>query len=867
MKHLITIVVFTLILNLCFGMIGQKSLTLFAADVQETKKLVVFAQPKDQPIRWYDPIPESANQNATTESLFVMNGRPGEIFVYQLGVSANNFDNDVIGIEFSDFSGDNGQMIPKEKNTCFSTGGTDSHGKPFVKEVRIKSGRLQSLWVGIDLENAAHGNYTGSVTVRVGDQSRCVPLQLEVSGDTIPNHGYDEGKRLARLNWLNSTAGIDEEVTHGYRPIQVISNTIEILGRKLVIAENGLPASIETFFQSSNQFLTATGEPIVEHAFRFVIEEENGNIVRLSPGPLTFVEKTPSKVIWRVLNTSEKCDLECTGQMEFDGFVDYRLKLTAKSPLQLKDVRLEIPITAEKAEYMMGLNHEGGKRTPNWNWNWNAAKNQDMLWVGTVNGGLRVKWKGENYRRPLVNIYYDFGKLQMPPSWYNDGKGGVNVGQQQNDVVINAYSGNREMQVGHPLHFDFELLVTPLKILDRQVKYGDRYYHGGGAVTGKKTENAKSLGANVLVIHHAEDIYPFINYPHVDENISELKQLTEKSHQSDIRLKLYYTTREMTKNLPEFWAFYSMDGEIFYPGPGNASRTEALHPNGPHPWLLENVRENYIPAWSNGIGSGKFKGETDLSVITTPDGRINNFYIAGLDWMSKNIGIDGIYIDDSALDRFTLRRARKTIDHYRTAGRIDLHSWNHFNGWAGYTNCLNLYMDLLPYADLVWIGEGRDYNRMPDHWLVEVSGIPFGLPGQMLEGGGNPWRGMVYGITSRAGWGGHSPVHLWRFFDEYQMAGREMIGYWQKDCPVTCDNPVIFATVYRGNNDLVVSVANWSDKEETATLAFDWDKIGLKQEDVQFLIPAIEGFQEEQASFDGNHLAIPGKKGYLIHIK
>ncbi len=78
-------------------------------------------------------------------------------------------------------------------------------------------------------------------------------------------------------------------------------------------------------------------------------------------------------------------------------------------------------------------------------------------------------------------------------------------------------------------------------------------------------------------------------------------------------------------------------------------------------------------------------------------------------------------------------------------------------------------MDLLPYFDLVWIGEGRDYDRMPDHWLIEVSGIPFGLPGQMLQGGGNPWRGMVYGITSRAGWSG-DPTEIWKFWDQYHIA-------------------------------------------------------------------------------------------------
>ena len=39
------------------------------------------------------------------------------------------------------------------------------------------------------------------------------------------------------------------------------------------------------------------------------------------------------------------------------------------------------------------------------------------------------------------------------------------------------------------------------------------------------------------------------------------------------------------------------------------------------------------------------------------------------------------------------------------------------------------------------------YNRNPDHWLIEVSGIPFGLPGQMLEGG--RLRGSGKGVEER----------------------------------------------------------------------------------------------------------------------
>lgn len=372
--------------------------------------------------------------------------------------------------------------------------------------------------------------------------------------------------------------------------------------------------------------------------------------------------------------------------------------------------------------------------------------------------------------------------------------------------------------------------------------------------------NAKKAGANILI---STDLQPNINYPYLDEITEELKQLIANAHKEGLRLKIYNTTRELTVNSPEFWAFNSLNGEIFFPGPGNAVRTEALHPNGPHEWLIKNVREKYIPAWVTIRKEGRFKGEA-LSVVTTPDSRLNNFYLAGLNWMFQNMGIDGVYVDDSALDRIAFQRARKIVERYRPEGRLDLHSWNHFNSWAGFANCLNLYMDMLPYFDLVWIGEGRDYNRSPDHWLIEVSGIPFGLAGQMLEGGGNPWRGMVYGITTRAGWTGNPPFHIWKFWDAHKIQDKIMIGYWEKDCPVHCSDPLTKASVYKGEDEVIISVANWTNQNKVISLAIDWTKLGIDPARFNAYIPELKDFQTEQKPVALNKITIPGGKGYLI---
>jgi hypothetical protein len=193
-----------------------------------------------------------------------------------------------------------------------------------------------------------------------------------------------------------------------------------------------------------------------------------------------------------------------------------------------------------------------------------------------------------------------------------------------------------------------------------------------------------------------------------------------------------------------------------------------------------------------------------------------------------------------------------------------MHSWNHFNKWAGFTSCLNLYMDLLPYIDLVWIGEGRDYDRMPDHWLVEVSGIPFGLPGQMLQGGGNPWRGMVYGIANRAGWTKNPPTEIWKFWDQYHIADKRMIGYWEKNSPVTCSNDSVRASLYYGDEESIIAIANWGNREHFSPLSIDWEQLGCDPSKYTLFIPAIKNYQEEQTIVLPDKIMIPAKKGFLI---
>lgn len=826
---------------------------------------VLFPESRENAIRLLDGIPEEWTKRAQQQmDAIAFAAQPGEYFVFQIGVFAARTDLQSISWLASDFSGS--QKLGSL--TCFNLEGTNLSGKSFLKDISAKEGEVQPLWFGLQIPENAKGEYTTTIVVSAkGQKPQAVTVKLTVAGKMVKNNGFDDGNRLSRMAWLNSVLGESDQVTKGYTPMVKKEMGFSILGREVKIADNGLPQEMNSFFGPNNETILSKSQPILKEAMRFVVELTNGQILNFKPGKLQWMKTTPVQVQWKVTNTAAEASLEVTGTAEFDGFIGYQIKLISKKNLDIKDIRLETSLTPKMSAYMMGMGKEGGFRPETWSWNWNVAKNgQDDIWIGGVNGGLRVKLKDENYRRQLVNVYYPFCPLLLPKSWGNENKGGARIETINQGTKLTAFSGERSLKAGEELYYNCELLITPLKMIDKAVQFGDRYYHSDRDVSTSFIADADKAGANIINIHHKKDIYPFINYPYFPDNVPALSKFIDDAHARNIRTKVYYTTRELTVNTPEIWAMRSMNGEVIFPGAGKDAKT-VVNPDGPHPWLIENFKTNFIPAWKCTFTEGPYKGRQDLSVITTPDSRLNNFFLGGLDWMCRNMNIDGIYIDDSALDRETLRRARRIMDGTRPDPRIDLHTWNHFNDMAGNTCCLNLYMDLLPYLDMMWIGEGRDYNRSADYWLVETAGIPFGLTSQMLQDGGNKWRGMVFGMTNRLGWYGDSPEYLWKFWDEQKIQEMEMDGFWNSECAVITDNKEIVATIFRGNHSAIIAVANWTNEAQSGKLTIDWGKLGCDPSKFELSIPEINEFQSGQEIVSLDKLTIPGKKGFLIVLK
>jgi hypothetical protein len=810
------------------------------------------------PARWTERSQVSRTQFAGTCA-------PGEFYTWQIGLYAPFVTVENVRMSFSDLVSDTKEKIPSAALRCFNLGGIDFDGKAFTKQVNVPKDAVQAFWIGIDVgEKCRPGTYRGKVTVAPqGLPATKIDCVLEVQGAPLANHGDDLGARKTRLRWLDAAIVEPSVPTAPYTPVKVNRQSIHFLGGIVELANTGLPKQIITQYDQSLRLDDAVSNPLLNSEMIFVIETANG-IEPLSAGKLSITRADDTHADWKVTRQSSNFEVTFKGRMDFDGFSEYEITVTSKKDITVKDIRMEAPFTAYASKYLMGFGKKGGLLPPlPLEWKWDVKKrHQDKLWIGNVNVGMNIKWKDNNYVRPLVNSYYSFGHLQEPVSWSNQGKGGIHVIQDADSSVrVKAYSGERFLKKGETLHYDLETLITPVKPLNLKRQVEDRFYHEYQS-DATYIAKAKAAGANFITLHQAADIYPFINYPYYDELLPDLQQFVRKAHEENMGVRVYYTTRELTVRLPELWALRSLGNEIIFDGPGKDART-SQNPNGPKEWLVNNLERHFIPAWYNPIYSGKFKGDVDISIITTPDSRWNNYFLNGLDWMVKNLGIDGIYIDDSALDRKTLRRGRRILDADGKLRIIDLHSWNHMVERAGYANSIHLYLDLLPYMDRTWIGEGFDANNSPDFWMVEMSGIPFGLMSETLDAH-NIFKGLVYGMLPRMPWSGN-PVPLWKLWDTFGMKDARMSGYWDTTCPLKTNNENLLATVYVNKDKALVVIANWTDIPQTGKWKMDANLLGFTPSKAS--LPEIEKTQWGKNFTMNENFEVMGRSGLIILLE
>jgi len=790
--------------------------------------VLLFPESRENPIRMTDQIPMKWAKSGPA-GVFKGEAARNEYYPFQIGVYAAV--QAVEGLEVS-FSG---CPVPV---TCFNTEGTDPHGKTFIKKLDIAKGKVQALWIGVDIpQDFKPGPLTGVVRIKAANMvEKLVKFQIDVKPEVIADRGDSEPWRHSRLRWLNSTAGSEGHPIAPYDPIKPYKiNAFDVAFHRVELAPSGLPVKIE------HQQEDILFNPVM---FEVVV-----NKVPLAvPFSVSKRELTDGQYIQTAVGTLGSLRITIRTQLEYDGYlryvasVDYIGNQDDPPHLNVDDIRLDIPIAKNRARFMMGMGLPGSAVPLMHTAKWKGP--QDSFWIGDPEGGIWCELRGSAYHGPLLNLY----KPKPPLSWDNEGNGGFSILPGEGGKVARVFSGPRTLRSGDRLNFEWAMLITPVKPVDYRSQFLNRYYHSGAQPTPGPADFA--AGVKVINVHHANKFNPFINWPFIA--VTEMKTFVDSVHQLGKKVKIYYTVRELTNHVGELSALRSLGHEILGDGSG-----------GGYPWLREHLIDGYTPQWYQHFPDG----QVDASILSAPgDSRWLNYYIEGLAWLVKNVDIDGLYLDDVTYDRSILKRMRTVMSALKPDCMIDLHSNTGFSIGPAMQ-----YAEFFPFVDKLWFGESFQYDRMsPENWLVETSGIPFGLMGDMLQGGGNRWLGMVFGMTVRLPWSTEGvlcdPKPVWKIWDEFGIQDSKMIGFWENGVPVETGSAEVRATVYLKPDRMLISLGNFSDQPQDIKLKINWNTIGWDASSAHIHAPDVENFQQARDFRESETITVEPRKGWLIYV-
>ena len=118
----------------------------------------LFPEDRRFPIRMTDELPLRWVKSGPGKE-FHGEAQRNEFYVFQIGVWAARTNLAGLDVEF------NGEIAGWLN--CFNTGGTNWDGKPFHKTINVPQGKVQALWIGVDVpRDAKPGEHRATVTIR-----------------------------------------------------------------------------------------------------------------------------------------------------------------------------------------------------------------------------------------------------------------------------------------------------------------------------------------------------------------------------------------------------------------------------------------------------------------------------------------------------------------------------------------------------------------------------------------------------------------------------------------------------------------------------------------------------------------------------
>mgnify|MGYP005839547063 CR=1 FL=1 len=578
---------------------------------------LLFPEDRTRAIRMTDDLPYRWIRTGPSDQ-FTGEAQSGEYYCFQIGVWAARQSLARVTLDISELRGESGSNIKREAITCFNLEGTDWLGRPIRKEVTVTRGKVQALWLGVQVPREAKGTYTGTVTVRPqGAPAKTVRVALKIAGEVLEDGGVGELWRLSRLKWLNSTLGLDDEVVSPFTPLQVAGDTIKCLLRQVRFGALGLPASIRS---NSREILA---EPM-----KLVLQTEGGSL-EFRPTRTLKTKQAPATVEQVTRAVGSTGEMTTYSRMEADGCLMFTVRLKPTRDLVLQDVRLELPIRKECAPYMMGLGKRGGHRPQSWQWKWDNSRANNMVWLGDADAGIQLQLRGPKD----VWLPVAWTAADVPQSWSNGGRGGCDMAEVGESVLVRAYTGERALRPGETLELRFRLLVTPFRPIDPHHwnwRYGD--IRGAGTV---------------LHVHHGSPPNPYINYPFL--TVPEFRRLVQevksiRTQRADFGKLVYPAEGHLNarQGSLHLWVTINFDPQAGSPGMAqyNQSLLSVDYPNGDALGFYWNVDDRGPRAYVR-RGSPDLNQYPILFGAACPDWRQGQQHVLTLSWGEEF----AIYVD------------------------------------------------------------------------------------------------------------------------------------------------------------------------------------------------------------------------------
>ena len=524
--------------------------------------------------------------------------------------------------------------------------------------------------------------------------------------------------------------------------------------------------------------------------------------------------------------------------------VRFDIALRSEQDVAVDAIVVEAPYHVQAAKYLTGGPIAfGGFRPKKIDWN---AKYNTKVWMGDYDAGMQTTF----FNQTSGSVIEDHGM-----------------------VVLKAGTGKATIAKGKELGYSFRLLITPFKPIDNKLHWSTRTIRFTratdiGSLSYMKTpENAK--WGTVVHTHHGTPENPWINYPYITwEDLAAIQKCV--IDEGGCGVNLYYTAQAISNRAVELWALRSLGTEVLsgtdvystdakrLPCIDVYNTSECPERSVGHPWLREHLINGFARRWACPMAPGV----VDQSINNPTLSRWYNYYVEGLNWLIRKNCICSLYLDGIAFDREIMKRVARSLSKANPEYRIEFHG---MGAWGrSPVSAVSDRMEHFPYLTKLWLGEFVNYNLPPDYWLVEISGIPFGVTSEMLDNTrtANPWRGMIYGTSDRTNsqWAGP----LYKLWDDFGIQDSEWIGYWNPKCSVQTGRGDIMATVYKKHGKSLICLASWAPEDVKLNLAVDWNSLGLDPSKTTLKAPEIENIQAARSFRVGDRLPIKKAQGLIL---